>query len=568
MCSFVNGSDGLVPQVLQQNGMWAKQSADEANNLFKALSNALYLTSTRAAWVRKLLTLHFLNNLESFLSLHDFPSLEAVDHFLLHPLLPQYQRLLFHVAASTFRVQVKVSYLHQDTLCTDYFGPKGHATLKVFRVYDGHFSAVFRAERAVLLGVAQNIVLNLVEFALAPKTPRKWRNFNNNTYRDFELEGWQRSFSVRQGHPDAFRPTTVRPETSQIGKFLLRVMHLRPHTDPPDLDDCGGVKIQALVRSPSTRRVILWKLHAHSQQQEEEERRARFQIEMDYERLLAVEFDRLPSALHRHSLTKDTQASPAPEEGFSASNEVEEDDSDLFEPFLRRDNFVDQVSPDQCCGEGFPVSQDNSRKQSADVPSQDADPLAKPEAGESQPQKKAKSKLVFRKTKEFTLPQPSGPPSELLLVGSPEFAPEDDPRAAPDQPAYQIQPPRDYVTPFFADEEEIAHNRVFNSVVSKLNGTRKHVASEEIDPTPYFGQLKFFDERNNFGFLSTVVNGAAEDIFAYGSEFDERVQFHPMFHNPKLGQHILFQFNICSYFGKYKRSRKAMNIRVVAGLDV
>lgn len=575
--------DSSIQTALSQNEKWMKQSADEPNNLFKALSNAVYLTSRRADSLREILALHFLNNLDTFLRLHDFPTLEAVEHFLLNPQLPQYQRVLFQVAASCFQSQIKVYYIHQDSLCTDYFGPKVKKSLSLIRLYDGHFASVFKARSASLFGFVQNILLNVVEFALSPHKPRKWANINNQLYRNFEFEEWQQSFSVKQGvRPEGSRPgrppgRVPRHETTQIGNFLLRVMHLRPHSDsllemPEDSND----KIAAILDSPLTKYVIRLNLLEFRRRTEEEARRVDYEIEMDYERLLAAEFDRLPSVLSRNN---DSDKGGSQEKTDETPENVDDgDDCALFRPFLKRGSSLEALEEVDKTPPSDSPQPLNSRRESEDLPTTEPETVPKSSPNDpQQTQKKTKTKLVFRKAKEFSLPatpQTSDPFSGKAADESQPPRPTTSPIY--DLPTYQIQAATDhdlglssnsYITPFFGSDEDISHSRVFSNLVSKLSTTKNPSNSEVIDPTLYYGHLKFFDDRNNFGFISTLVNGLPEDIFAYGSEFDERVQFHPMFRNPKLGQHILFQFNICTYFGKYKKSKKAMNIRVVDGIE-
>jgi cold shock CspA family protein len=448
-------------------------------------------------------------------------------------------------------------------------------------------AAVFNTRQASLFGFVQNLLLNVVEFAFSPRKPRKWANFNNNTYRNFEYEDWEHSFTVKQGLKDKeWRPDGgpigrfPHPEASHIGNFLLRVMHLRPHGDSIQEDsEVSNDKIAAIVENPLTKYVIRFNLLAFRRRTEEEERRVGYEIEMDYERLLAAEFDRLPSVLTRN---KDSEKGESAERTEEAVDNVEdEEDFALFRPFMKRESSLEALDK---CGqndEGDFPNETYSRRQSEDMTATESDPALKDSPIDPQMnQKKTKTKLVFRKAKEFLLPQTtqtpqtadsySTNPSSEIFLSRPMLPPSFD------QPTYQIQASFDpemaqnsnsYITPFFGSDEDISHNRIFTNLVSKLSTSRSPSTSEVLDPNLYFGHLKFFDDRNNFGFISTLVNGLPEDIFAYGSEFDERVQFHPMFRNPKLGQHILFQFNICTYFGKYKKSKKAMNIRVVDGVE-
>ena len=79
----------------------------------------------------------------------------------------------------------------------------------------------------------------------------------------------------------------------------------------------------------------------------------------------------------------------------------------------------------------------------------------------------------------------------------------------------------------------------------------------------YRGSMKFFDEKNNFGFLSTTINGKLEDVFVYRSEFDQAGIEMSTVRMAKHGTILTFEFNLAFYYGKYQRSKKALNLRLV-----
>ena len=253
----------------------------------------------------------------------------------------------------------------------------------------------------------------------------------------------------------------------------------------------------------------------------------------------------------------------SPESEIAISNA---EDDNLLAAFLRRGNSMDGgVGGHEKIRAEFESA---APPEDSECPTHETD--AKPEGAEpAHPQKKLKSKLALSKAKEFTIPQEPQDPlpkpgaqssQQPSNYGLPVY--HITPRVEPPSGGAQSS----YVVPFFSNDDEIAQNRIFNNVVSKMASAKLPSSTEVIDPTPFYGTLKYFDERNNFGFLSTVVAGIPEDIFAYRSEFEERVQGHPVFGNPRAGKHLIFEFNICSYFGKYKKSKKAMNIRVAQGL--
>lgn len=86
---------------------------------------------------------------------------------------------------------------------------------------------------------------------------------------------------------------------------------------------------------------------------------------------------------------------------------------------------------------------------------------------------------------------------------------------------------------------------------------------EKIDTQFYVGNLKFYDPSTDFGFLTTYFDGNFHDIFAHKEELAKAglLQSALTFH--KTGEILTIKFQIATYFGKYKQSKKAMNLERV-----
>ena len=74
------------------------------------------------------------------------------------------------------------------------------------------------------------------------------------------------------------------------------------------------------------------------------------------------------------------------------------------------------------------------------------------------------------------------------------------------------------------------------------------------------GYIKFFDEKNHFGFMTLTTEPFGE-VFVFGNEFD-KAKINPDFlslasNNPQ----IVFTFRVMYYMGRHGESKKAVNIR-------
>lgn len=100
--------------------------------------------------------------------------------------------------------------------------------------------------------------------------------------------------------------------------------------------------------------------------------------------------------------------------------------------------------------------------------------------------------------------------------------------------------------------------------VSGNDGVKEsNIKNDEIEENKrYRGRLKFFDEKNNFGFL-TLLEDETVDVFVFGSEFQRsKIPINELkaqiFPNP-----IYLEFDIVFYWGRHGKSKKAVNIVVI-----
>ena len=74
----------------------------------------------------------------------------------------------------------------------------------------------------------------------------------------------------------------------------------------------------------------------------------------------------------------------------------------------------------------------------------------------------------------------------------------------------------------------------------------------------YTGRLKFFDEAKNYGFV--IMDEDGSDIFVHFDDLSKANIGKEMLRNSKSGRMIRLSFSCMQYFGKYNKSRKAIDI--------
>lgn len=570
---FASNADSPC-QTFKENGLYVKRSPVESKSVFKALSNALYFTNKMAEQLQLHVLTHFINNFELFGEWHCFQTCESVLAFLRAPHLPQYQKLLFQTITHCISRQVKVYYLDQGFLSVDLFGPKCRRPVTIARIQAGHYSAVIKESKVSLFTDMQNYVLNIVEWALEPtKREKSIIDLNKGVLVNYEWQSWRAKAdlgSVSELVEKTDCNSRLAAKSAHLNSCLLFMMHKRNSSSDLKQEIYGGLTEEAgLFEDPLTRAVIQKKLEAHCWSRKnsttEEETKAE---QAEYEQLLYLESQQIAESL-----------------GY------QDDFGKLENDLCNRASFDEPPLSEQMLND---ESENGSRSKSRGTSQQSGLQLndesieqipttALPPVFQGLPPvKKLKSKLALSKAKEFHVTESTSSTAPQITLPPPYYPSCTQPLPPPDtRPANsavalrQNQEKADLgslysqssvVTPFFTNEDEIAQNRVFSSLVSRIAETRPSNQREVVDPTVHRGVVKFFNDRNNFGFITTTINGVSEDIFAYRSEFEDRVQTHPIFKCPRLGANLVFEFNICTYFGKYKKSKKAMNIRVVEGL--
>ncbi|CAD8091535.1 unnamed protein product [Paramecium primaurelia] len=82
----------------------------------------------------------------------------------------------------------------------------------------------------------------------------------------------------------------------------------------------------------------------------------------------------------------------------------------------------------------------------------------------------------------------------------------------------------------------------------------------------YTGRLKFFDEQKNYGFI--VMDEDKSDIFVHLDDLQKAGVTKETLKTSKQGSLLRFQFNCMVYVGKYKKSRKAVELKLLANQQV
>jgi cold shock CspA family protein len=79
----------------------------------------------------------------------------------------------------------------------------------------------------------------------------------------------------------------------------------------------------------------------------------------------------------------------------------------------------------------------------------------------------------------------------------------------------------------------------------------------------YTGTLKFFDEKNGFGFMTVRDQETAYDVFVYRKEFKKAKVSIEVIRQIKTGAVLTFGFHIATYTGKSSECKKAVSLQLL-----
>lgn len=95
-----------------------------------------------------------------------------------------------------------------------------------------------------------------------------------------------------------------------------------------------------------------------------------------------------------------------------------------------------------------------------------------------------------------------------------------------------------------------------------LNDSAKNERDEVLEEEPRTGILKFFDEKNGYGFITVKDVSNQFDIFVYRKDLLKAKIKMDTIRQVKKGIVLTFSFQICHYVGRHNASRKAKNIKL------
>jgi len=146
--------------------------------------------------------------------------------------------------------------------------------------------------------------------------------------------------------------------------------------------------------------------------------------------------------------------------------------------------------------------------------------------------------------------------SRLLKNSSPSFAPTS---------LYAYETPR-YENSLFdrpeqSTQQTTTHRMPLDQSAAVIPDKFRAKKLPHLDKKIRTGYVKFFDDKNNFGFMNLTVEPFGE-VFVFGREFEKANIGPDVVALASNNAEVTFKFRVMYYMGKHGESKKAVNIRL------
>lgn len=546
----------FLEALLKKYKLWEKKSPFGEKSLLNAISNAIYLTGLQTNLLHKKLLAFFFANLTFYSKLFNFNELFSIQTFARNICLPQYQNFVLELSAKFLKRKIDLYYIQEDGFQIISFGNNEHKTIRIIRIYDSHYSALFTIDLKIKFTIAQNIVLNIVEASFSRnKKEFKIANLNRDDFQNYEYQKWLETSMSNEYFCLPNIEKSLKIDSQQ--PILQDFEHLKKYTE-----DNIGIKIVnsiherrkngSSVSSADNTLEFMNDCEEFLKQLEKKARKKKLEVILSKSPWFSA------SQIERKDTVSDGMAEPS--DSFSYQD---------FEELLYRQNKPKALKlnwTNKQSNQNYP----NQLKTSA----YSSDSLVH----------KTDNKDEF-----FNLPFPASSAEELITKKIDRIKNVDDSEYEEFVPISQIRAETeknfkkplkssisenfyikqkketpemfnyDFIQPLPSFDEEIPANFDPNAVKTAKKKKKQSTSESKW----YRGFLKFFDEKNSFGFMSATINGKPEDVFVYRNEFDQAGIDMSTVRLAKHGTTLTFEFNVAFYFGKYQKSKKALNLKLV-----
>jgi cold shock CspA family protein len=555
-----NQTPANVALLLAENDLWMKTLIEGPHSLCRAISASLFFTERFHSEVQNQLVNFFRHNSHqiNFKFMRQFSVRQLLEHFVVSPGRPEYESVNLELAAHVFSCRFKLYYSLGHRFCSESFQKKQKKVVRIFKRGSSGYAAVFKKETQETALVCQQIVLGLVK-KMFDAEANVFTGETNASFINFDLIYFKNEAgeSSKRSEPANFSrmPQATSDVAGEERQFWAR--------EPGDNTSVGEDLLQ-MIKSRKCKSL-------KQQEQNQQNFLKSFVDPLTF-------FDTLQLRCPDPVGPNDSGSEESFEEyvrKYQAEHDKLNVDVDLdrlsldftyTRPIIgtvstRSDDFAlnTELLQHKIAHESELHRPGEVVVDSGSLANIDALDWTTPESphhrGTTKNSLKLKLKHRQNLPKEF-VPNVTGTTSDAQLSSFRQSKPE------LAEFGSRYAPP----TPYPTSTAPPGPKNQFSSSTKGLSGFdcgSKDRYIEMIDPILYEGRLKFFDEKNGFGFLLVKENGVVQDLFVYKSEFERAKVPMESLRQVKSGLSLYFSFQIARYTARGQSSKKAINIRMI-----
>jgi hypothetical protein len=659
MCS-PDADEFLMKKAIKDNQFWLKAATEGANSLLRAVSNAFYFTEVHHEQLQKKVSDYFrqqCHDLESRRAMLELLESSSWPLFLENPSLPEFETINLEILSRVLNCQIKLYFFTRGIISSSTYSKKNLLKIKVIKMFDNHYAALFPRSQKALLVECQSIVLSLVESAVFDSQFR-YASHNKGKFINFELQEWKKNSGFNNANPlkrsgfDFKNFLFINPDLNQSRSDRLSSEPISENrsANHSSVDSVGSEIISILEqrRKENHQSRMLGNVESkfdfiinssdHNSNKTPNDLSGKNRSGLNFEqnnytsasrkrgnktRPNYQKFTHLVSGMNSNLKTTvplrnlknifgecKTLTEVMPNQQKEALPDSEKEDScHSWDPLdYPKGSFIDdeRVSPVHKVDPNFDfISTEVGRKSnqknltfklepSTDIWREDLlslNPTHNDQHISYSLNPKPSSKLQstaqpYPKNQEDSFHQPPSKPrfnSMAFMQDKIKNRQIDDLKSnhhvkadsIPDYANphlsnhYQNPTGPQFFTPIpnpgLADAQRPADQPPTKPKNPKNTNTKKRRLQfrERHDPTLHVGFLKFFDEKNGFGFITVQEFDKIYDIFVYRVEFQRaKLDLNGIIQRTRSGIRVDFRFQIAYYSGKYEESKKAINIQL------
>jgi len=560
------GNADQLQTLLEQNNLYRKKLPDGPKSLLRAISDTLYFTSHYCDQIQQFLfkqLSHLIttDKLPPRLNMFRGNSMLLKD-YTTSPHLSGFDKINLELVSSLFKVKIVVYSVTEDNYLNAIIVNNYHEkTIELVRGKNNNYEPVFSKKYIDKIGAAQNVILNIIDQVAEGKpSVSSMKDLNGDSYVNFDYLKWL---------------STHRQENNLNQFRITRGQHKKSFSDT----------FSKLLDTKDDQQMKLYDMFTNTKPPE------------DFLKLLRQRKDTAGSDFSINA-TLDFMDEPWGE------NPAKSKDASIARPYHLHPPGIQSTPRTTSLKEDTTFSQGLRSRTSVQNPGyfQDTVNISGIEKIDDNAVRDTSmmSPIHYIRTpppgltptrylqKSFTYSENPGSNADIIN-SSPTFQ-RNDGGLTPNSVYGQRSPARHGFSAFSGQEISPQHRPVINNLYNKRTGNSEGLLIPVSTDTPYqlgpaemeqlsaskekkkpiildeskeryTGRLKFFDEAKNYGFI--IMDDDGSDIFVHMDDLMKANIPKETLRTIKNGNMIRLSFCCMSYIGKYKKSRKAIEIIIL-----